>query len=134
MRPATYLISGVFLGILITTIAFTNLSRVVSSQDRDPVKLSPQYYKVLLDNDQVRVLEYRLKPGEKEVMHSHAAGVVYGFNEAKTKATLPDGKVTDSTGKAGDVFWRNPITHALENIGNTDVHALAVELKKPCKQ
>jgi hypothetical protein len=85
-------------------------------------------------NDQVRVLEYRLKPGEKEVMHSHSAGVVYGFNEAKTKATLPDGKVTDSTGKAGDVFWRNPITHALENIGNTDVHALAVELKKPCKQ
>jgi hypothetical protein len=35
----------------------------VSAQD--PVKTSPQYYKVLLENDQVRVLEYRLKPGEK---------------------------------------------------------------------
>jgi beta-alanine degradation protein BauB len=134
MRRAAYLITGICLGVLMTTIAFTVSSGVVFSQDRDPVKLSPQYYKVLLDNDQVRVLEYRLKPGEKEVMHSHPAGAVYGFNDAKTKMTLPDGKVTESTGKAGDVFWRKPITHALENIGNTEVHSLAVELKNPCKQ
>ncbi|PYK77904.1 MAG: hypothetical protein DME40_09360 [Verrucomicrobia bacterium] len=32
---------------------------------QDPVKTSPQYYKVLLENDQVRVLEYRLKAGER---------------------------------------------------------------------
>ena len=32
---------------------------------QDPVKTSPQYYKVLLENDQVRVLEYRLKAWEK---------------------------------------------------------------------
>ena len=134
MRRAAYLITGVFLGVLITTIAFTGLFGIVSSQERDPVKLSPQYYKVLLDNDQVRVLEYRLKPGEKEITHSHPAGVVYAFNEAKTRATLPDGKTTESTGKAGDVFWRSPTTHALENVGNTEVHSLAVELKNPCKQ
>src|SRR5205823_3668201 len=42
---------------------------------QDPVKTSPQYYKVLLENDQVRVLEYRLKAGEKEPIHSHSAGV-----------------------------------------------------------
>jgi hypothetical protein len=38
---------------------------------QDAVKLSPQYYTVKAENDRVRVLEYRLKPGEKEVMHSH---------------------------------------------------------------
>ena len=36
---------------------------------QDPVKTSPQFYKVLLENDQVRVIEYRLKAGEKEAMH-----------------------------------------------------------------
>ena len=133
MRRAAYLITGVFLGVLMTTIAFTRFSGVVSSQDRDPVTLSPQYYKVLLDNEQVRVLEYRLKPGEKEVMHSHSAAFVYGFNDAKTKTTLPDGKVSEYTAKAGDFFWRSPVTHALENIGYTEVHSLAVELKNPCK-
>jgi hypothetical protein len=30
----------------------------------DPVKISPQYYTIRLENDRVRVLEYRLKPGE----------------------------------------------------------------------
>ena len=33
---------------------------------QDPVKITPQFYKVLLENDQVRVLEYRIKPGEKK--------------------------------------------------------------------
>jgi hypothetical protein len=32
----------------------------------DPVKLSPQYYTVRLDNARVRVLEFRLKPGQRK--------------------------------------------------------------------
>ena len=133
MKRAAYLITGVFLGSSITAIAFTVPFGTVYSQDRDPVKVSPDYYKVLLENEQVRVLEYRLKPGQKEGLHSHSAGLVYGFTTAKTKSTSLDGKVTEGSGKAGDVFWRNPTTHSLENIGTTDVHALAVELKNPCK-
>jgi quercetin dioxygenase-like cupin family protein len=135
MNRVAYLTAGVFLGSLITIIAFTLSTEVVSSQDRDdPAKLSPRYYKVLLDNEQVRVLEYRLKPGEKEVTHSHPAGVVYGFNESKVRSTLLNGKTTESAGKAGDVFWRDAIMHSLENIGSNEVHSLAVELKNPCKK
>ena len=52
---------------------------------QDLVKTSPQYYKVPLENDQVRVLEYRLKAGEKEAMHSHPAGVVYVLSGGKLK-------------------------------------------------
>jgi hypothetical protein len=37
-----------------------------SATAQDPVKLSPKMYKVLLENDQVRVLEFRAKPGESE--------------------------------------------------------------------
>jgi hypothetical protein len=33
---------------------------------QDPVKLSPQFYRVLLENEHVRVLEFRAKPGDKE--------------------------------------------------------------------
>ena len=133
MKQSAYLIIGAILGSIITAIAFAVPFGVAHSQDRDPVKISPDYYKVLLDNEQVRVLEYRLKPGQKEGLHSHAAGIVYGFTESRTKSTSLDGKVTEGAGKAGDVFWRNPTTHMLENIGTTDVHALAVELKNACK-
>jgi len=52
------------------------------------VKTSPQYYKVLLENDQVRVLEYRLKAGEKEPMHSHPAGVVFDFPRCRPTAEI----------------------------------------------
>ncbi len=133
MKRTAYLFMGAILGSVITAVALTVPFGVAYSQDRDPVKVSPDYYKVLLDNEQVRVLEYRLKPGQKEGMHSHSTGIVYGFTAAKTKSTSLDGKITEGTGKAGDVFWRNPTTHMLENIGTTDVHALAVELKNACK-
>lgn len=134
MKRFAYLVAGILLGSLLTTVAFAVSSRVMASQDLDPVKLSPQYYKVLLDNDQVRVLEYHLKPGQKEPMHSHASGIVYIFGDAKMRTTFPDGRTEESSGGAGEAHWRNPVTHALENIGNTEAHALAVELKKPCKQ
>jgi len=59
---------------------------------QDSVKTSPQLYKILLDNDQVRVLEFRLKPGEKEPMHSHPAGIVYVLGGATLKFTYTDGR------------------------------------------
>jgi quercetin dioxygenase-like cupin family protein len=115
--------SAVLLGILVlATVGFA----------QDPVKLTPQYYKVLLDNEHVRVLEYRLKPGEKEPMHSHPAGIVYLFGEAKLKITYPDGRTEVSTVTPGETYWREPVTHAAENVGDTEAHAIAVELKKPC--
>jgi hypothetical protein len=36
----------------------------------DDVKVAPDVYKVLLENDEVRVLEARLKQGAKSEMHS----------------------------------------------------------------
>jgi quercetin dioxygenase-like cupin family protein len=100
---------------------------------QDPLKTSPQYYKVLLENDQVRVLEYHLKPGEKEPMHTHPPGVVYELTASKLKVTFPDGKTQVVTGAAGETFWRGVTTHALENIGDTEVHAIAVDVKSAAK-
>jgi quercetin dioxygenase-like cupin family protein len=95
----------------------------------DAVKLSPHYYTVKSENDRARVLEYRLKPGEKEVMHSHPPYVVYFFGPANLRATGPDGKTSDTSVTEGEVLIRDPLSHALENIGTTELHALLVELK-----
>jgi hypothetical protein len=90
---------------------------------QDPVKQSPQYYKVLIDNDEVRLLEYHLKPGEKEPMHSHPRGFVYYLANAKVRVSLPDGKTEESELKAGEAHWRDALSHAVENTGNTEAHA-----------
>jgi quercetin dioxygenase-like cupin family protein len=131
MKRIIHLTAGIAIGALTTTLAFAISSGKTTAQD--PVKQSPQYYKVLLENEQVRVLEYRLKPGEKEPMHTHTSGVLYIFGDAKMRTTYPDGRTEESTGGAGEAHWRNPVTHALENIGSTEAHALAIDFKKPCK-
>src|SRR5688572_16845912 len=128
MRPLWYLIIGIIIGSAVTGVATAVAPETPSNQD--PVQQSPEYYRVLLENDEVRVLEYRLRPAQKEPLHSHPEGVVYGFNNSRIRVASADGHVTESVGKAGDVFWRTPVTHAIENIGDTDVHSLAIEIKE----
>src|SRR3977135_2350264 len=107
------------------TIILMSLLAVLctTAQAQDPVKASPQYYKVLLENDQVRVLEYRLKAGEKEPMHSHPAGVVYVLSGAKLRFSYPDGRTEEKAAATGETIWRDPTTHAVENVGATEAHA-----------
>src|SRR5437879_4503786 len=102
-----------------------------TAHEQDPVKVSPQYYKVLLESDQVRVLEYRLKAGEKEPMHSHPAGVVYVLSGAKLRFSYPDGRTEERTAATGETIWRDPTTHAVENVGDTEAHAITIDLKTP---
>jgi beta-alanine degradation protein BauB len=116
-----------FLAGVLTTLAFAHPAT------QDPEKVSPQLYKVLLENDQVKVLEWRLPAGQKEPMHTHHPGVVYEFGAGRFKMTTADGKTQVGEGEPGSVFWRDSTTHAIENIGTTEGHALDVELKKVCK-
>ena len=71
--------------------------------ETDPVKLSPQLYDVRFENERLRVLEYRAKPGQKEPMHSHPPGVVYLFSDSIMRTTLPDGTTSESPRKAGEL-------------------------------
>jgi quercetin dioxygenase-like cupin family protein len=98
---------------------------------QDPVKVAPQVYKVLLDNDQVRVLDIRLEPGGKSPMHSHPAYVVYAFSDGTVKFTSQDGKTGEAQLKAGQAAWREAETHAAENVGAAELHVLNIELKLP---
>jgi quercetin dioxygenase-like cupin family protein len=115
-----------------TTIIISLLAVLcTTAHAQDPVKASPKYYKVLLENDQMRVLEYRLKAGEKEPMHSHPAGVVYVLSGAKLTFSYPDGRTEERAAATGETIWRDPTTHAVENVGDTDAHAIAIDLKTP---
>jgi len=120
------IVLGTILGSVVTGVVVAE-SGVAPAMD--PVRLSPQYYTVRLDNARVRVLEYRLKPGQKEVMHSHPAGIVFALADATVRTYLPDGTSVAYPSKKGDVIWREAVTHSGENVGSTEAHYLAVELK-----
>ena len=97
---------------------------------QDPVKVDANHYKVLFENDQVRVLRIHYNPKEKSVMHEHPASVVVFLNDSKAKFTLPDGStVMDGGGKAGQIRFSDAGKHLPEDTGATPVEAVLVELK-----
>ena len=100
---------------------------------QDPVPLYPQNYKVLLENDHVRVLDFQLKKGAKEDFHAHPAAVTYVIAPFRIRFTFPDGSTRIREAKAGDVFYGDALTHASENIGDTDAHGLLIEMKSAVK-
>ena len=96
----------------------------------DAVASSPQGLSVRFENDRVRVLELRLQPGAREGMHTHPQYVLYALTDYRVKNTNADGTVRVFERKRGDVFWGEPVTHGGENVGETEVHAVIVELKQ----
>ena len=101
--------------------------RIASAQDDLRVNADSVHLK--FENDRVRVLETILPPGGKEKMHSHPPFVVYVIKGGKIRLHDADGKTTEVELKAGDVIYRDPVTHWGENIGTTETDEILVELK-----
>jgi len=96
----------------------------------DVSEAAAQAYKLLMENDKVRVLAIRLKPGEIAPMHNHPYDhVVYVISSATFRLTTPEGKVTDIDLKEGEAVWMPAESHSAENIGKTDGYNLVVEVK-----
>jgi len=117
-----------FISAVIATFAFIVWSTSVSAQD--PGVVNAKTIKVSFENDRVRVLEASLPPGVKEQVHSHPAYVIYVLEGGKYRNYAADGKTTEGELKTGEVLFREPLTHAAENIGSTTLHLILVELKK----
>ena len=86
-------------------------------------------YKVLFENDTVRVLDYLDHAGEKTTMHHHPNFVLYALTPFKRKLTLGNGDTLMREFKPGDVMWSPAQTHIGENVGPTDTHVIIVEIK-----
>ena len=103
------------------------LAPIVSAQDA--VKVDPQHYTVVSENDQVRILKVHYGPHEKSVMHSHPATVAVFLTDAKGQFAFPDGKKQDFDVKAGQSQYQAATTHLPENTGEKGMEVIVVELK-----
>jgi hypothetical protein len=99
---------------------------------QDATKVNRRSYRVVLENDQIRVIEYVSRPGLGicgQGVHSHPDHLTVLLTDAKAKLTLPDGKTVFGQNKAGDVFWDPASTHTVENVGGSGTKAYLVEMK-----
>jgi quercetin dioxygenase-like cupin family protein len=95
----------------------------------DPVESNPEHYKVVFENDLVRVLEYSDEPGDKTTPHQHPDSVMYTLSAFRRR--LVSGDVQREVElQAGAVGWLPAQEHHGENIGDTPTKVLFVELKE----
>ena len=94
-----------------------------------PLKVANNVYKLVMENDRVRVLEVVFKPNDKAVMHHHPDHVVYVLKGGKMKLTS-EGKTDSLDLKTGQTLFLNEQNHEAQNVGSSELNLLVVELKK----
>lgn len=96
----------------------------------DPVQTNPDLYRVLLENDRVRVLEYLDRPGDRTAPHTHPDSVMVTLSSFKRRLAS-GGREVELELPAFQARWLDAQEHAGTNIGDTETHSIFVELKEP---
>ena len=95
----------------------------------DAVTAAPNHYKVIEDNERVRILEFHGSPGDKTSMHSHPAVVATAITGASFRFTLANGETMEVTLSPGQAMYMDASDHATEVVGTSEGHVILVELK-----
>jgi beta-alanine degradation protein BauB len=104
---------------LLMIVMMENTMKTMNAED----KMAP-----VLENDRVRVLKVTFKPGDSAAKHHHPDHVVYVVNGGKMKLTV-DGKTNILDFKTGEAVFLNEQWHEVENVGESTVDLVVVELK-----
>lgn len=95
----------------------------------DPVVVNAELYRVVFENDRVRVLEYTDEPGDRTLPHAHPDSVMVTLSSFRRRLSAP-GREVDVELPAFDVRWLDAQEHWGANIGETPSHAIFIELKE----
>jgi hypothetical protein len=100
------------------------------TDDLDVLKVIPENYKLIIDNQFVRVLEARIPAGTEEKPHRHLKGVSVCLTEYTLESrNLPDGPWVRNERKVGTTYWSDASLHQVRNVGTTTSHTIRIELK-----
>jgi quercetin dioxygenase-like cupin family protein len=103
----------------------------------DALRMAADHHAPLLENNAVRVLDTKVRPGERTPVHAHewpAALYVLSWSEFVRRDpegnVLVDSRTSPMKPAPGSALWSGPIgPHYVENVGHADLHILAVEIK-----
>jgi len=96
---------------------------------KDAVIVAPEIYRVLLENDRVRVLDVEAEPGSRSPLHNHPDSVMHAVSDASIMITNSQGDSNAVDLAAGLTFWSPASEHSVENVGSGTVHFIRIELK-----
>jgi quercetin dioxygenase-like cupin family protein len=98
------------------------------SSAQDPMTVGPSIYRLILENERVRVLEARFLPGASIGAHMHPDHVVVVISAGKLSITNTEG-TREIDAKVGDTFFIPAQTHSARNVGTTEFVCVVTEIK-----
>ena len=103
-------------------------SAVVHAQD--PKAVSPEMYEVLYENDTIRIIQVTYEPGQSDALHSHPRYIAYVLESGSLRVHSRDGGEPQiRVAERGQIMVQEPAAHWAENIGDTVVKAVFMEIK-----
>ena len=112
-------------------VLFVLALSVPDALGQDAAKVDSQHYKVESENSSVRVLRVKYGPHEKSVMHAHPDAVAIFLTDSRVKFTYAGGKTEEREMKAGQTLFTPAVEHLPENLSDTDMELILVELITP---
>ncbi len=100
-----------------------------TDQTDDIVAIAPEQHEVIFENDKIRTLKVTVKPGDTVGMHRNPENVNYVLKPGILRLINPDGSRQDVELTEGQVIPAPVGSHAVENIGDTEVQTICIELK-----
>src|SRR5262245_28538761 len=103
----------------------------------DALVAAPAHHTLLFENEQVRVLDTTIAPGDRTPIHTHrwpAALYILSWSAFvrfdSEGGVLLDSRQVPALASPPPVLWSAPLPpHALENVGEADLHVISVEVK-----
>ena len=92
----------------------------------------PEYNRtVIFENEEVVVVEVRFAPGAISPLHTHRypGRVIYVLSGGVLEFTPEGGKPKSARVVTGKASWRPKESHAIRNVGDTEVRAVEIEIK-----
>lgn len=97
---------------------------------KDPLKVAPANYKVEFENEHVRVVRVRIPARGSIPQHEHATNrVSIALTAAKIQVTNADGSKVVAAFAAGEPRWGAPGVHAEQNLNDTPIELVMIDLK-----
>jgi len=105
-------------------------------EELDALVAVPKHHSLLLENEKVRVLDTCVAPGETVPLHTHrwpSALYIMSWSDFVRRdgdgAVLVDSRAGERL-PVGGAVWSGPLgPHTLENVGQSELRAISVEVK-----
>lgn len=100
---------------------------------QDAARVDPRNYRVVLENEKVRVLDYASQPAGRRRLRCRKAlaptHVTVQMTPVKVKVTDAASKTQILDVPAGAIFFEPAVMHTTENVGGSGAHAYIIEIK-----